>query len=103
MTGIMSIRQLITYRVLLSGLTVLWNEAPEGIKWNGEISRKLKISTRSYRFYLGKLMAKLPDTYVTMDPRKNKLKLKKWIMDNIPPREKWDGLGEYDDESDSDD
>ena len=37
MTGMMSIRQLIMYRVLVFGLVVLWNDSPKSIKWSSEI------------------------------------------------------------------
>ena len=100
MTGMMSIRQLIMYRVLVFGLVVLWNDSPKSIKWRSEISRKLKTTTKSYRYFLGKMMVRLPARLLQVDPRKNKSEIKRWILNNIPPKERWEGLGECTEDSD---
>ena len=99
MTGMLSIRQLMMYRVLVFGLVVLWNDSPKGIRWRGEVPRKLKTTTKSYRYVLGKMMARLPPRLLSVDPRKNKKEIKQWIVNNIPVKEKWEGLVEDTDES----
>ena len=95
MTGMMSIRQLVMYRVLMCGLTASWNGTLEAIaSWKEEPTRRLQTTTRSFRFYFGKLLQRIPDSFLSKDPRKNKLEIKKWIYSNIPWDEKWKELGE---------
>ena len=99
LNGMLSIRQLMMYRVLVFGLVVLWNDSPKGIRWRGEVPRKLKTTTKSYWYVLGKMMARLPPRLLSVDPRKNKKEIKQWIVNNIPVKEKWEGLVEDTDES----
>ena len=40
------------------------------------------------------MLATLPDSLMTKDPRKNKSEIKEWITSTIPWDKKWDGLGE---------
>ena len=59
MTGMMSIRQLVYYRVLMFGLKALWNNEPVAMSgWREPKVRRLKITSRSFRFVFGKLMSK---------------------------------------------
>ena len=93
MTGMLSIRQLIIYRVLMSGLTACWYGAPEGMaKWQEEKSRKLQITTRSFRYVFGKLITKLPPNICIGNPRKKKHLIRNWVEKNIPRFEKWEGF-----------
>ena len=56
MTGMMSIRQMIMYRVLVTGLMALWNGAPKSMsQWRGEKLRKLQTTMRSFRFIFGRM------------------------------------------------
>ena len=93
MAGCMSIRQLVHYRVVMSGLTAIWNKSPKEIsQWDEEKSRRLQVTTRSFRFMFGKLLVKLPSNLSTGDPRKKKALIKNWIIENIPWDSKWEGL-----------
>ena len=106
MTGMMSIRQLVYYRVLMSGLSALYNNKPEKMsQWRDEKTRKLQITSRSFRFVFGKLMSKLPVHLTDGDPKKKKVLLKDWILNNIPWNDKWEYLNQEccsSDESDRD-
>ena len=58
MTGMLSIRQLVMYRVLISGLSAYHANSPKGMsQWGDEKIRRLQITTRSYRYVYGKLLA----------------------------------------------
>ena len=97
MTGMLSMRQLIMYRVLMNGLGARWTGTPEGmLQWGGETTRRLKTTSRSFRFFFGKMFGRLPNSILTKDPRKNKAEVKKWILHNIPWNERWEGLGGID-------
>ena len=103
MTGMMSIRQLIMYRVLMTGLSARWNSNPRGMsQWNVEVVRRLQITKRSFKFYFGKILSSVPTSLLLKDPRKNKKEIKRWIIETIPWDEKWQGLGETDNPEDSD-
>ena len=104
MTGMLSIRQLIIYRVLMLGLTAGWHGTPGGIcKWHKEKPRKLLTTTRSFRYVLGKILPKLPVNIRNGNPRKNKKLIKNWVVDNIPRCEKWQGLDGVSASEESDD
>ena len=63
MTGMMSIRQLVMYRVLMSGLAASWNGTPGTMAtWKEEPVRRLQTTTRLFRFYFGKLYRRIPDS-----------------------------------------
>ena len=95
MSGMMSVRQIIMYRVLMSGLVVLWNNSPRSMsQWRDLKSRKLQIGTKSFRFCFSRMLVVLPDSLKSKDPRKSKSEIKTWITSNIPWDKKWDGLGE---------
>ena len=104
MTGMMSIRQLIMYRVLMTGLTALWHRNPRGMsQWNEEeVDRRLQITKRSFKFYFKKMLSSLPNSLLLKDPRMNKKKIQGWIIDTIPWDEKWRGLGNEHFSEDSD-
>ena len=103
MTEMMSIRQLVYYRVLMFGLKALWNNEPVAMSgWRESKVRRLKITSRSFRFVFGKLMSKIPDNFKIGDPLKKKKAIKDWVFQNIPWNEKWTGLnGEYPHSEDS--
>ena len=102
MTGMMSIRQMIMYRVLMTGLTAMWNGAPKGMsQWRSEKTRKLQITMKSFRFIFGRMTARLPADMFTKDPRKNKADIKRWILATIPWDEKWEGLGDNADDTEN--
>ena len=96
MTGMMSDRQLVMYRVLMSGLSACWNDSPRGMsQWTGEKERKLQITSRSFRFVFGKLLSRIPNNLACGDPRKKRQLIKDWILQNIPwNEEKFDGLAD---------
>ena len=100
MTGMLSIRQLIMYRVLMTGLIALWNHSPQGMaQWRGDKHRKLQSTKKSFRYFFSKMLIRLPETLRSKDPRKNKAEIKKWIILNIPWDEKWNALGETSEDS----
>ena len=77
----------------MSGLTACWYGAPEGMaKWQEEKSRKLQITTRSFRYVFGKLLTKLPPNICIGNPRKKKHLIRNWVEKNIPRFEKWEGF-----------
>ena len=91
----MSIRQLIMYTVLMAGLVARWIKSPITMsQWSDEKERKLQITQKSFRFCFSRMLATLPDSLMTKDPRKNKSEIKEWITSTIPWDKKWDGLGE---------
>ena len=45
-------------------------------------------------------MVRLPARLLQVEPRKNKSEIKRWILSNIPPKERWEGLGECTEDSD---
>ena len=95
MSGMMSIRQIIMYRVLMTGLIAIWNKSPRQMsQWRDFKARNLHITSKSFRFCFCRMLVILPADLMTKDPRKNKSELKKWIHSNIPWDKKWDGLGD---------
>ena len=88
------------------GLKALWNNEPETMsQWRGYKARRLKITSRSFRFVFGKLMSKIPNEFTVGDPKKKKKAIKDWVRQNIPWNEKWEELNvgfPNSDESDSD-
>ena len=104
MSGMMSIRQLVMYRVLMAGLLALWNNSPKGMaEWKDFKPRNLQTTTKSFRFYFGKMLLRIPRSLKTRDPRRNKTEIKKWITSNIPWDKKWTALDDtVSDESDDD-
>ena len=93
MTGMLSVRQLMMYRVLMVGLVGLWNNSPRHMSdWNEGTRRRLKTTKRSPRFFFGKMLCQLPNSLLVKEPRKNKTEIKNWIINNIPYNEKWEGL-----------
>ena len=79
----------------MSGLAALWIESPRTMsQWRDIKSRKLHITTKSFRFYFGRMLARLPVRLIMKYPRRNKSEVKKWIISNIPWDMKWEGLGE---------
>ena len=94
MTGMMSMRQLVMYRVLMAGLTASWNSTPAAMSTRKEKPvRRLQL-TRSFRFYFSKMYQSIPDSILMKDPKKSKSEINKWIYRNIPWNEKWEGIGE---------
>ena len=90
------------YRVLMTGLTAMWNGAPKGMsQWRSEKTRKLQITMKSFRFIFGRMTARLPADMFTKDPRKNKADIKRWILATIPWDEKWEGLGDNADDTEN--
>ena len=70
MSGMMAFRQLVMYRVLMAGLVALWNNSPKGMaEWNSPKSRNLQTTTKSFRFYFGKMMTRIPRSLMLKDPR----------------------------------
>ena len=101
-TGMMSVRQLVAYRVIMSGLSALHNNMPKIMsQWRGEKPRRLQLTSRSYRYVFGKLLSRLPDNISAGDPQKNKLLIRDWVRKNIPWDKKWEGLESASSSSDS--
>ena len=90
MTGILSIRQLIALRVLMSGLSALWRGQPKTMSgWEGRKERRLVTTKRSFRYMFGELANRLPANLKEGDPQKMKKEIKAWVRDNIPVEKKW--------------
>ena len=71
MTGMLSIRQLTIFRVLMLGLTTCWDGAPRGMsQWHEEKTRKLQTTRRSFRYVFGKVKMKLPASLASGNPRR---------------------------------
>ena len=84
MTGMMSMRQLIMYRVLICGLSAQWTGTPEGmLHWREATSRRLQTTSRSFRFFFSKMVAQLPNSLLSKDPKKSKGEIKEWILHNM--------------------
>ena len=84
MTGMMSMRQLIMYRVLMCGLSAQWTGTPEGmLHWREATSRRLQTTSRSFRFFFSKMVAQLPNSLLSKDPKKSKGEIKEWILHNM--------------------
>ena len=100
MTGMLSVRQLLMYRVLMVGLVGLWNNSPRHMSdWNEETQRRLKTTKRSPRFFFAKMLSQIPHSLLVREPHKNKAEIKKWIVNNIPYDEKWKGLEDLEQDS----
>ena len=79
----------------MSGLTARWNQSPKSMsQWGTEKSRRLQTTSRSFCYVFGKLLSRIPNNLAEENPRKNKAKIKEWILSNIPRFEKWEGLNE---------
>ena len=77
MTGMMSMRQLVMYRVLMAGLTASWNGTPAAMSTRKEEPvRRLQLTTRSFRFYFSKLYQRIPDSILMKDPKKEQIRNK---------------------------
>ena len=79
----------------MSGLKALWNNEPETMsQWKDHKARRLRITSRSFRFVFGKLLSKIPNNFTACDPQKKKKDIKDWVFRNIPWNEKWEGLSD---------
>ena len=88
MTGMLSIRQYVMYRVLMTGLKILWDETPVGMTRIKEKKlRRLATTKNSFGFLFEKMLGRLPESLMTIDPRRKKAEVKKCIVTNIP----WNG------------
>ena len=95
MTGMLSIRQCVMYRILMTGLKVLWDGTPVGMTCiREEKIRRLATTKNSFGFLFERMFSKLPDSLTTIDPRKKKAEVKRWILMNIPWNRKWEALGD---------
>ena len=73
MTGMLSIRQLVIYRILTTGLAAVYRGKPETLsKWGERSDRQLKTTQRSFQFIFGEVREKLPEYLRTGDPMKLK-------------------------------
>ena len=106
MTGMLSMRQLIVYRVLMTGLSTDFRGKPNSMSnWSTLKMRRLKTTQRSFRYMFGEIVNRLPLHIKEGDPKLTKHLIKDWVRDNIPFDRKWNssqGSGE-DSGSDSDD
>ena len=90
MTGMLSVRQLIVYRVLMTGLAAVFTQKPDKIgSWGDVLTRRLKTTQRSFRFMFGELRHKLPPHLKEGDPKLKKSMIKEWVSKNIPTDRKW--------------
>lgn len=95
MTGMLSIRQCVMYRVLMTGLKVLWDGTPVGMTCiREEKIRRLATTKNSFGFFFERMFSKLPDSLTTIDPRKKKAEVKRWILMNISWNRKWEALAD---------
>ena len=104
--GMLSVRQLVVYRVLKTGLTAVWNKNPKKMsQWDARVERRLLTTKRSFRFMFGELLEKIPQEIRTENPKKINKSLKNWIKENIPEESRWDmiednGDGDTDEDGD---
>ena len=95
----LSVRQLIVFWVLVTGLSALYRGSPEGIaEWEGIKKRRLKTTERSFRHMFGILLSKLLTNLKDGDPTKMKHQLKIWVQQNIPMEQKWNSVDDGDQE-----
>ena len=99
MSGMLSVRQLVVFRVLVTGLSALNRRRPEGmLEWEGIKNRRLKTTERSFRHMFGILLSKLPTNLKEGDPSKMKHQLKIWVQQNIPMEQKWNCVDDDEEE-----
>ena len=90
MSGMLSIRQLVVFRVLITGLLAKWRKQPDEIsKWTDPVNRRLRTTERSFHYMFGTLLDRIPDDLKDGDPNEKKMLLKQWVRENVPHDHKW--------------
>ena len=74
----LSVRQLVVYRVLKTRLTAVWNKNPKKMsQWDARVKRRLLTTKRSFRFMFGELLEKIPQEIRTENSKKINKRLDK--------------------------